>query len=213
MQTTLTFGALTVLFGIMFVGALIPGLSVITVTARTVSSGFLHGVFTTAGIVLGDILFILIAIYGLAFLFEALGEHFRYLEYLGGAYLLFIAVTLMRTSVQPLAPESRLATSRLASFLAGLTITLSDQKAILFYLGFFPAFLDLASMTILDAGIIVAISILAVGGPKLGYALLAQRARVLFTKPQALQGLNLVAGVLIFAVGIYVLLRAGMAGG
>ena len=46
--------------------AAIPSLSVFTVIARSISSGFTHGLMTAIGIVIGDIIFILVAIYSLA---------------------------------------------------------------------------------------------------------------------------------------------------
>jgi len=49
-------------------------------------------------------------------------------------------------------------------------ITLGDQKAILFYLGFFPAFLDLVAMSALDTAVILLVTTVAVGGVKLAYA-------------------------------------------
>ena len=71
-----------------------------------------------------------------------------------------------------------------------MLITLGDQKAILFYLGFFPAFIDLSSMTPADTLAIVIIAIIGVGGAKLVYAYLASRASLLFRDSRALQGIN-----------------------
>ncbi|HBE31773.1 MAG TPA: hypothetical protein DD990_10680, partial [Cyanobacteria bacterium UBA11368] len=51
-------------------------------------SGFIHGVFATIGIVLGDIIFIIIAIWGLSFLAETMGNLFVLIKYIGGAYLI-----------------------------------------------------------------------------------------------------------------------------
>lgn len=44
----------------------VPSLSVVTVSARSAALGFAHGVLASARIVVGDIVFILIAIYGLS---------------------------------------------------------------------------------------------------------------------------------------------------
>ena len=43
-------------------------ISVLAVTARSASSGFVHGVFTTIWIVAGDIIFILLTIFSLSVL-------------------------------------------------------------------------------------------------------------------------------------------------
>ena len=93
--------------------------------------------------------------------------------------------------------------------MTGLLITLGDQKAILFYLGFFPAFLDLSEMTPADTLIIIIIATLGVGGAKLVYAFLADRARVLFDGSGAARGLNLLAAGIMVAVGVVLLLKTG----
>ncbi|WP_008317072.1 LysE family translocator [Leptolyngbya sp. PCC 6406] len=63
----------------------------------------------------------------------------------------------------------------LSSFLAGLSITLADQKATLFYLGFLPTFVDGDTVSRLDGAIIMTTAIGAVGGVKLIYAVMAHR--------------------------------------
>jgi threonine/homoserine/homoserine lactone efflux protein len=60
--------------------------------------------------------------------------------------------------------------------LAGLSITLADQKAILFYLGFFPVFVDLSDLSIRDALMVMLIAVVSVGGVKVCYAALTARA-------------------------------------
>ena len=91
--------------------------------------------------------------------------------------------------------------------MTGLMITLGDQKAILFYLGFFPAFIDLSRMTAADTLIIIVIATIGVGGAKLVYAYLADRARVMLNDSGAARGLNLLAAGIMIAVGIVLLLK------
>ena len=95
-----------------------------------------------------------------------------------------------------------------SSFLTGFLITLGDQKAILFYLGFFPAFIDLSRMTPADTLIIIAIAIVGVGGAKLVYAYLADRASLLFKNTRAIRGINMLAGGVMIAVGMFLLAKA-----
>lgn len=86
-----------------------------------------------------------------------------------------------------------------------MTLILGDQKALLFYLGFFPAFGDLTTLTLADAGLVCAAAIGAVGGVKLAYAALAARAgRVLV--PRAGRWLNRLAAAVLVLVGMAVAL-------
>ncbi len=207
MAITLTPASMAALFLAMLV------LAARAVTVSTLrlgsaaSTGFAHGAATTAGVVAGDLVFILVAIFGLALLAETLGDGFRFVRYLGAAWLLYLGIRLWTTRPR-LAEEGLVSRSSLrGSFMAGLLLTLGDQKAILFYLGFFPAFLELDSLTALDAGLVAAIAILAVGGVKLAYAFAADRLRA---RSGARVGvaLNGLAALLLIAVGLFLLLGA-----
>ena len=204
----MTLGSSVTLFGAMVVLALVPSISVLAVTTRSAASGFIHGVSTTAGIVVGDVFFIILAIFGLSVLAEALGSLFVLVNYLGGTYLIWLGITLWRSRPKAVEEGGVSESSLWSSFLAGLFITLGDQKAILFYLVFFPAFVDLSTLSGLDAGIIILIAIIAVGGVKLAYAFMADRARLLFRNAGTIKKINIAAGSIMIAVGVFLLAKA-----
>jgi threonine/homoserine/homoserine lactone efflux protein len=207
LEPTLTIASIAALLGSMIVLAIVPSVSVLAVTARAAAFGFSHGLFTALGIVVADILFILLAVYGLALIAELMGDQFRLIQYIGAAYLLWLGISLWRADAKARAADTVEQSSWLSSFLTGLLITLGDQKAILFYLGFFPAFIDLSTMTAADTLIIIAVAILGVGGAKLVYAFLADRASQMFRDSQALRGLNRLAAAVMISVGIALLLK------
>lgn len=208
MHSSMTFTGIAALFAAMFVGALIPGVSVLAVSARSAASGFIYGAFTTIGIVVGDIFFILVAIFGLSLLADTLGNLFVLIKYLGGAYLMWLGISLWRAKSTTAETGEVMESSLLSSFLNGLFITLGDQKAILFYLGFFPAFLDLSALTSLDVGIVLLIAIVTVGGVKLGYAYFADRAGRIFKNSGAINIINITAGTVMIGVGIFLVAAA-----
>jgi len=207
MEAGFTHGSLLALSGVMLAGAAIPGTSVLVVSARSAALGLAHGVFTTLGIVAGDMLFILIAIYGLALLTELLGNQFVLIKYLGAAYLFWLGIVLWRATPQTEAVKASSGSSALASFMTGLLITLGDQKAILFYLGFLPAFVDLATLSVMQTGIILLVAVFAVGAPKLVYAFMAHRAGRLFKGSRVTRIMNKVAGSVMIGVGILLVVR------
>ena len=208
MESSLTFSSIAALFGVMLVGALIPGVSVLTVSARTATSGFIHGLFTTIGIVVGDIIFILLAIFGLSVLAETMGNLFILVKYLGGAYLIWFGIVLWRSKSKAVAVEGAIESSLLSSFLTGLFITLGDQKAILFYFGFFPAFLDLSTISYFDTIIIILMATIAIVGAKLGYAFMAVRASLFFKSASANNWIKIVAGTVMIGIGVFLVVRA-----
>lgn len=207
MNTQLSFSAGMALFGAMFVLAAIPSVSVLAVSARSAASGFTHGALTTLGIVVGDIVFILIAIFGLSLLADRMGQFFVLVKYLGGAYLVWLGLTLWRSKAADAVVEGTVQASLSSSVLSGLFITLGDQKAVLFYFGFFPAFIDLSAVTVLDAAIVMIIASVAIGVVKLAYALVADRSGVLLAGGGS-RRIKMAAGVMMMAVGVVLILRA-----
>ncbi len=186
--------------------ALVPSVSVLAVTARAATSGFRHGVYVTLGIIAGDTVFIVLAIFGLQLLAAALGDAFQFIQYLGGAYLVWLGIRLWRSGATAAAEQNTAGVSAGSSFMTGLLITLGDQKAILFYLGFFPAFMDLKTLTLLDALIVIGIAAVAVGGVKLAYAYAASRAGAL-VGGRVGRTLNIVAACVMIVVGVAVMVR------
>lgn len=199
--------AIAALFIAMAVLAAVPSVSVLAVVARAAAGGFRHGALTAAGIVAGDLLFVLIAIFGLALIAESAGPYFKGVLLLGGGYLIWSGTMLLRTASTTANVRSFGALSPLTSFMAGLLITLADQKAIFFYLGFFPAFVDLATLGYRDTAIILSITVVAVGGVKLVYAGIAAQSGQRFTNPRLSRWVKRIAGLILIAIGGVLLLR------
>ena len=187
---------------------MLPGISVLAVSARAAAFGFSHGFFTALGIVVADALFILVAVYGLVFVAGMMGEQFTLIRYIGGAYLVWLGISLWRADTKARNADTPDESSWGSSFLTGFLITLGDQKAILFYLGFLPAFVDLRRITPVDTLLIILIATVGVGGAKLVYAYLADRASLIFRNRRAIRGLNLLAAAVMIAVGIALFLKA-----
>jgi len=206
MEPGLTLAGAAALFGAMALLAAVPSVSVLIVSARAATGGLAHGALAAAGIVAADILLILLALFGLALAADALGPAFHWLRYAAALWLLWLAIGLARAA-RPPAAAAPAAPSRRSSFMAGFLLTLGDQKAILFYLGFFPAFLDLATLTAADAILIVLIAIVAVGGVKLAWAFAAARTGGI-VGAQAGRALNLAAALALLAVALWLVLTA-----
>ncbi|MEE9342551.1 MAG: LysE family translocator [Gammaproteobacteria bacterium] len=201
----MTLASITALFASMLVLALLPSISVLTVTTRSATSGFLHGAFTALGIVVGDTLFILLAISGLSLLAETMGELFSLVKYAGGVYLIWLGVKLWLASPETVNDMGAVDASFVPSFLAGLFVTIGDQKAIFFYLGFLPAFIDLQNISIEETAIIVSVAIVAVGGVKLGYAFVAAKAGNTLKEFKVIKVLNKVAGLILLSIGVFLI--------
>ena len=201
------FTSMAALFGAMVVLAVIPGPGVFAVVARSMASGLSHGLFTIVGIVTGDFVFIILAIYGLSAMAEIMGNLFAVVKYLGGAYFIWLGITLLRSKPETVELDGVRETSWRRNFFSGLFITLGNPKAMLFYIGFFPAFMDLKNVSVTDTATIMMIATLAIGGVMLGYAYMASKARTLFKSTKAKQRMNYTAGSVMLGTGTVLLTR------
>jgi threonine/homoserine/homoserine lactone efflux protein len=188
----------------MVILALIPGPGILVVVTRSITAGFRHGVSTALGIVAGDFIFITIALLGLTALSEAMGNLFFIIQYLGAAYLIGFGISIIFYKLDNLKAQPRLSTSHLASFSAGLLITLSNPKAILFYASIFPAFISLSKVTILEAVILYTLATVSVGGVMLGYAYLSCNAKSLYQFSGNTPYLRYGSGALFIVTGLFV---------
>lgn len=207
MDGTLTWSAGGALFAALALLALVPSLSVATVASRSIAHGFAHGAMTTLGIVVADAVLIVVAVIGLAAVMSALGDLAVAVRYAGGAYLLWLGVSLLRAPPAVTHAPRGEGEGWLASFMAGFLLTLGDQKALVFYLGFFPAFIDLGTIGLAGTLTVVALAVVAVGGVKLGYAFAADRLRTLMP-PRVVTTLNRLAGGMMILVGAVLILGA-----
>ena len=203
----MTFSSIVALFGSMIALAIIPDTSVIAVVARSMTSGFVHGLVAVIGIVAGDIVFILLAFYGLSAMAETMGSLFVLVKYLGAVYLMWLGLGLWRSKSKSVEIEGIKELSWLSNFLCGLLITLGDPKAIFFYISFLPAFVDLSSVTIVDAIIIMVSATFAVGSVKLSYAYMADKSRLLFKNARTKKIINFTAGSVMIGTGIIIMAK------
>ncbi len=224
---TMTPGSAFLFFGIMIFLAALPSSSVLIVITRSATSGLIHGVSAALGIVTGDLIFILIAVLGLTFLAGSLGDLFVLVKYFAAAYLLWLAISMWRSGsvsvstvtdgavtdsavTKNTSGENHMRdvkTSLLSSYLSGLLFTLADQKAVIFYLGLFPAFINLSDITSSDIAIIVLITIVAVGGVKITYAFIADRTVALFDSNRQQMMKRFAAGLML-TIAIYIAFSA-----
>lgn len=206
MELSLNLHALAGLFISLAVLAAIPSISVLLVSSRSAVYGFRHGVAVVFGIVLADILFISIALYGMNLLLPWIGQWELLIRLLAAGYLVWLAILLWRPKeLKKPDWESGQPASLKTSFLMGFIVTLTDQKAILFYMGLFPAWLDLSQVTFIDTGLIFLLTLLAVGGVKSIYAYLATTAGQVYLE-QGLHQLNKLAAILLLGVGAMIVI-------
>lgn len=135
---------------------MLPGPGTFAVLTAAARGGLSGGFAALGGLMLGDLTLMALAGSGVAALLAAHPLAFRAVQYAGVAYLFWIGVQLLRVpSAVPRGsmpnasgspsrdrtPSSGTPRARDA-FRAGLLVTLLNPKAIMFYMAFFPLFID-----------------------------------------------------------------------
>lgn len=197
------------LFLVMSVLALLPSTSVALVVTRAATAGFSHGAAVAAGIVLGDLIFACLAILGMTAIAELMGGFFVIIKYAAGIYLIWLGLSLLKSKDSSLTGAiHRSSPSLSVSFFSGLFVTLSDMKAIFFYASLFPVFVDLSRISASDIALIFILTLLSVGGVKLGYAYGARKVVAQANGLISTRKIKVVGGSLMIGAGTYLIVKA-----
>ncbi len=189
----------------MFLLAITPGPGVFATVSKALSSGFKHTAPVIVGIVFGDLIFLLFAIYGLSTIAESFNALFLVIRYLGSGYLVWLGIKLWRSTPGSIDVADIETQSSRYSFLSGLSITLGNPKVILFYLSFLPTFVRLDQLSPLDVMVVASVVSLVLGFVMLFYAYTASRTRELFKSTSAQKKLNKTAGTVMIGTGALLL--------
>lgn len=204
----MSFENVAAIFVTMFVLSLVPGPSIFLVIVRSMTSNLSQGIITIGGMVFANIIFILLVVYGVGALVASMDGLFAIIKYSGSAYLWWLGIKLLGAQVKKTELGQASGSSWHANFTAGFIITISAPRAILFYVSLLPNFIDLTKAKVPDVLLLMLIAVVAVGGAKLPYALLAYRSSLFLQKEKPKRVMNLLAGVVMILIGFVVALKA-----
>jgi threonine/homoserine/homoserine lactone efflux protein len=203
-----TYGLLPFI-AVFSVSVVLPGPGVAAVVARALARGMPGTGAFIAGMTLADLLWFTCAATGLAALAQRAHTVFLVVKFGGVAYLLYLAWRLWATApanteiTQPTLQGER--TWQL--FAGGVAFTLSNPKAIVFFLALLPTVVQLERLTYtgyLQIALCIALIVPLILG---SYALAAARARNFFASQQALRRLQRGTGVVMAGAAMLVAVR------
>ena len=181
-----------------------PGPVAAAIVARAMAFGFAPGAAMALGAVVGDIVFAVAAMTGLAALSAWFEAGVVALKYLGAAWLIWLGWRLLTAPAAALrAPGARPSRGALLrSFTQGAVVNLGNPKAMLFYLAVFPGFFDVARLTPTDAAAILGVIVALCVSGGLVWAALAARAGRAFASARAVRAVNRISGGALGAAGL-----------
>lgn len=200
LESAVTFFIAVFIFGIT------PGPGVFAILGRALMSGSKACFPLALGMVISDIVYMILACYGLSALAEHWGEAFLVVRIIGAAYLLYLGVKMWRRSTpQGLASEETSDGKSRLSLLHGFIISASNPKVILFYIAFLPTFMNLTVLTHTDIALASLLTLIALMAGLMMIATGAASARRYFITPQGKKVLNRSAGSVMIGAGAYLI--------
>jgi threonine/homoserine/homoserine lactone efflux protein len=192
----------------LMVAAASPGPGIAAIVARVLGGGARGAVAFGLGLALGDVVWLTLAIGGLAVLAHTFHAVFAAVKWAGVAYLLLLAWRMACAPARASGVVADVRGDRAATrFAAGFALTLGNPKVMVFYVALLPTIVDLPRVGWLGWAELVAVT-LAVLAVVLGaWIALAARARRLFASPRALRWLNRGSAVAMTGVAAWVASR------
>jgi len=192
--------------GAVIVFLAIPGPGNLALLTATATGGRKGGISATVGVIAGDQVLMWAAVAGLAALLTASPIWFAAVQWLGAMYLAYLGIQMWRKTPAD-APILDMSSGHF--FRQTFFITLLNPKAIVFYMAFFPLFVDVQqqpgvlTFAVMAATVAVLTFLYGLGLTLLSYHL-AGRMR---QHPLLGQCLQKAAGVVLLGFGLRLVLQ------
>ncbi|MCQ9422085.1 LysE family transporter [Pseudomonas sp. LJDD11] len=131
------YGAFVIAFIIVLA---IPGPGNFALITATGKGGVKAGLAATCGVILGDQVLLWLAVAGVATLLAAYPAAFHVVQWAGAAYLAYLGLRMLLSKPGGTPRKSRMDNGQYLR--QTMMITLLNPKAIMFYMAFFPLFVD-----------------------------------------------------------------------
>lgn len=186
---------------------IIPGPTILTVISYSMSHGRRANVPLIAAVALGDSTALVVSLLGLGALLATSAFWFTVVKWVGGLYLLYLGIRLMRagiTSTEMAAPAAP--ASRWKLFANTYLVTALNPKGIVFFVAFLPQFISPAADVTRQMWVLAVTFVAMAALNATLYAVFAGSARRLLSSPHAQRRFNLTGGSLLSAAGIWALM-------
>ena len=186
---------------------IMPGPTVLTVVSYSMAHGRRANVPLVIGVALGDSTGLLMSLLGLGVLLATSAFWFAVIKWLGGLYLLFLGVKLLRSGV---VPRQEVAPAAVAScwklFANTYLVTALNPKSIAFFVAFLPQFVTPDAAVGEQLWVLAVTFVVMAAVNAAAYAVFASSARRLLASAGAQRSINIAGGTLLTSAGVWALL-------
>jgi len=186
---------------------ILPGPTTLTIVSTTLAHGRRACVPLVAGVALGDTAALLVSLLGLGSLLAASVFWFTLVKWIGGLYLLWLGLRMLRAGVGGAAIETApVPQSRRRVFANTVLVTAFNPKLIVFFVAFLPQFVDAQGDTMRQLALLGTTFVtMAILNSTL-FALFAASARSVLASPRARRGFHFTGGSMLSAAGVWALM-------
>jgi len=192
----------------IFIFGITPGPGTFALLGKALSSGVKDCYSMALGMTISDIVYLVLATFGLATIAENYSGLFIAIRFAGAAYLIYLGWKMWTAEIDTdFNQKNDMAGSWISGFIQGFLISASNPKVILFYIAFLPTFIDLTKLSNTD---IFLISVLTFFALMLGLMMVsygASSVRRYLKSEKAVKRLNRTAGSIMIAAGVFLVSR------
>ncbi|MEP3115997.1 LysE family translocator [Nisaea sp.] len=184
-----------------------PGPSLAALVAQVLARGWRAVMPFLVAMWLGELVWLTMAIIGLAAIAEAFHSAFLVIKWIGVGYLAYLAYRMWTAPVDTVGARKPEPRSGLKMFFSGLSVTLGNPKIMLFYLALLPTLIDLGSVSFGDWASISVTLVLVLAAIDLGYVVMAAGARNLMRSPRAVRIANRASATVMGGAAVAIAVR------
>jgi threonine/homoserine/homoserine lactone efflux protein len=191
----------------MIVLAATPGPGVFGSMAKAAAEGFKMSLFFIGGLVLGDIIFLSLALLGLSAISKMMGDKFVAIRIVGGLYLIYLGIKMFRSSPNSTNTKTNWEENKWQTCVSGFLLTLGNPKPILFYASVLPTIINFNEVRLIDA-LVMMMLVALVSFSVLGtYSYIASLSHKIQLSEKMQTRTNQAAGFVLAIVGIFVMIQ------
>ena len=199
-------------FVAIFIFAITPGPGTFALLARALMTGAWSCLPMSVGMAISDIIYLVLATFGLAAIAVNYGGLFTAIRLVGAVYLLYLGYKMWTAKVDSNfdVDESGRGSKRkdwLSGVIQGFLISASNPKVILFYIAFLPTFIDLTVLNTSDVALLCVLTFIALIAGLMLVSVAASSVRKYLKSESALKKLNRTAGSIMIGAGLFLVSR------
>lgn len=193
-----------------FIFVVTPGPGIVALLSRTLARGVAAGLLLGVGLIMGDFIYLIAVLASLHSAADIIAPYMVYVRVFGAGFLAYVGYQQWRAAPwiidgqKQMQPEE--ARSLLQTLGAGIAISGTNPKVMVFYLSFLPQFMDLSALSIIDSVIVMVTIALMLFAGCLVYAFGADSLFRMIKNEASARRMNRITGGSIIAVAALMVL-------